>query len=432
MGEIKIDKGLKIQWMDPADMTPNPRNHRKHGERQRAVLNVSLGDEGWIDPIIFNKRTGRILDGHLRAEEAIAAGVPEVPVIVLDVDETTERRILVRHDRIGALADLDLGVLKENISGLADLDIGIIDLGWDGSRELAEFARQESGDQDSDGSELNQNAEPVTIQGNIWSLGNHRLCCGDATSKQSVDELLKAIHPHLMVTEPPYGVKYDPTWRDRDLKAEGKVRSFGIVQNDDRCDWREAWDLFPGDVAYVWHSSLAISEVKISLEAAGFVMRSSIIWNKQHFAISRGDYHWKHEPCWYCVRKGKTSHYQGDRKQTTVWDIENACAFGGEIDDGKTNHSTQKPIECMRRPIINNSAPGDWIYDPFGGSGTTLMAAEMTGRFCAMMELDPVYCDMIISRWQKYTGKNGKLLSNGRDFAEVAMDRTDRNCEVNA
>ena len=174
------------------------------------------------------------------------------------------------------------------------------------------------------------------------------------------------------------------------------------VLNDDRADWREAWALFPGDVAYVWHARSAVSRrLPASLEASGFAIRSQIIWDKTRLVIGRGDYHWQHEPCWYAVRKGSKGHWAGDRKQTTVWAIPHRKS--------ETGHGTQKPVECMRRPIENNSSPGQAVYEPFCGSGTTIIAAEMTGRICHAIELDPAYVDVAIMRWQAFTGRAAML-----------------------
>ena len=190
-------------------------------------------------------------------------------------------------------------------------------------------------------------AVPVTRPGDVWTLGRHRLLCGDATSKTDVAMCLGAVRPLLMVTDPPYGVAYDPKWRAyADVnKNRGKL---GKVANDDRADWREAWALFPGDVAYCWHAGKHASTVQASLEAAGFEMRAQIVWAKDRFALSRGDYHWQHEPCWYAVRKGAGGHWLGDRSQTTLWQIP-------AREDSGHGHGTQKPVECMKRPIENNS-----------------------------------------------------------------------------
>jgi DNA modification methylase len=185
-----------------------------------------------------------------------------------------------------------------------------------------------------------------------------------------------------------------------------------------RADWRAAWALFPGDVAYVWHAGVHARTVIESLEAAGFAVRSQIIWAKSRFVLGRGDYHWQHEPCLYAVRKGATGHWQGARDQATLWPI----STGGD-EDAATVHGTQKPVECMRRPIVNNSAPGDAVYEPFCGSGSTIIAAETTGRSCYAMEIDARYVDVAVRRWQAFTGQAAVLAGEDRVFNDVALAR---------
>lgn len=251
--------------------------------------------------------------------------------------------------------------------------------------------------------------------------GGHRLACGDSTDAKTVAAALGGARPHLMVTDPPYGVNYDADWRNHALRSNGKPiggRAIGKVENDDRSDWRDAWNLFSGDVAYIWHGSLQTSGVLDSLLAVGLVARSLIIWGKSHFAISRGDYHPQHEPCWYAVRKGKTGHWASDRKQTTLWLIDKPSK-------SETGHSTQKPVECMLRPIVNNSLAAEAVYEPFSGSGTTIIAGEMSGRRVLAIELSPAYVDVGVIRWQNFTGKSATLESTGETFEEVREDRID-------
>jgi DNA modification methylase len=212
-----------------------------------------------------------------------------------------------------------------------------------------------------------------------------------------------------MVTDPPYGVKYDPEWRHR--IGVNKSDKRGKIRNDERADWTAAWALFPGDVAYVWHGALHASTVADSLIKTGFTIRAQIVWAKERLVMSRGDYHWQHEPCWYAVRK--KGNWTGDRKQTTLWNI----PTGGQ--DAETKHSTQKPVECMRRPMLNNSDPGQSVYEPFLGSGTTLMAAQSTGRVCYGVEIDPLFADVAIRRWQAFTGEKACRLNDGQTFDVV-------------
>jgi len=213
-----------------------------------------------------------------------------------------------------------------------------------------------------------------------------------------------------MVTDPPYGVSYDPTWRS-DSGLANDVEQPKIL-NESRVDWREAWALFPGEVAYVWHSGLHAATVEEGLVATGFQIRAQIIWAKPSMAISRGHYHWQHEPCWfairhdpcyYAVKKGHKAHWTGSRAETTLWNLAG--------DEFMSNHPNQKPLEAMARPMLNNSVAGDFVYDPFAGSGTAIIAAEKTERRCLAIELDPHFSDVALTRWEELTG--GKAVQLG-------------------
>jgi len=243
-------------------------------------------------------------------------------------------------------------------------------------------------------------AEYNTELGQVWELGDHRLVCGDSRETNIVDLALRRETPLLMVTDPPYGVEYDPNWRNEVLR-ENADRAIGKPQNDDIVDWRESYKLFPGDVMYIWHAGNMAFFVAESIIASNAVIRTQIIWAKNNIVISRGNYHPKHEPCWYAVRKGKTAHWIGDRKQSTVWNIDKPMK-------SETGHSTQKPIECMARPIRNHES--DLVYDPFVGSGTTIIACEQLKRKCRAIEIDPGYVAVSIKRWEDLTGNKAKLL----------------------
>jgi DNA modification methylase len=258
----------------------------------------------------------------------------------------------------------------------------------------------------------------VSCPGDIWCLGPHRIACGDSTDTKLVGALLSGASPQLMVTDPPYGVEYDPEWRHR--RGVNKSERRGKIKNDEQADWSAAWALFPGEIAYVWHGALRATIVAESLFKSGFSIRAQIIWAKERLVMSQGDYHWQHEPCWYAVRK--KGNWTGDRKQTTLWNI----PTGGL--DAETKHSTQKPVECMRRPMLNNSDPGQAVYEPFLGSGTTLLAAQSTGRVCYGVEIDPLFVDVAIRRWQAFTGEKARRLNDGQtfDLAEQSMQTPEK------
>lgn len=248
-------------------------------------------------------------------------------------------------------------------------------------------------------SQMSELLRPAAQAGDVWRLGKHRLVCGDATALANVKAALDGHRPNLMVTDPPYGVAYDPEWRVRDLG--NRAVAIGAIANDDRFDWRDAWALFPGDVAYVWHGALNGPAVAESLKVCGFLPRAHIVWDKGRLIISRGHYHWRHECCWYLVRKGRTASWAGDRKQTTLWLVPHRKS--------ETGHASQKPVEIMRRPILNHTQPGERVYDPFAGSGTTIIAAEGINRICHAIELNPAHIDVAIARWEAFTGRRAVL-----------------------
>lgn len=251
-------------------------------------------------------------------------------------------------------------------------------------------------------------SEPAVSQlGEVYQLGRHRLMCGDSTNADNVARLLNGKEPYLMVTDPPYGVEYDPNWRKEHNATKGfasKTVQTGIVENGNNADWTAAYALAPSKVAYVWHSGLHGGTVAKGLTDSKFNLRAQIIWNKQYGVLGRGDYHWQHEPCWYAVKQGSKGNWAGDRKQTTVWDIKGFNPNGNNLQstESKTGHGTQKPVECMARPLANHD--GD-VYDPFLGSGTTIIAAEQLGRTCYGLELSPAYCDVIRKRYAKFIGQ---------------------------
>ena len=257
--------------------------------------------------------------------------------------------------------------------------------------------------------------------GKLKLKSTHRIICGDSTDAATVKALLGDEKPHLMVTDPPYGVEYDPEWRGKADRANGKkigASATGKVLNDDKADWREAWALFPGDVAYVWHGERQLVSIAEQLADCGFNLRNLIVWGKSAFVIGRGNYHSQHETCWYAVKKTGKGHWAGDRKQTTLWKID-------KPQKSETGHGTQKPVECMKRPIENNSSPGQAVYEPFSGSGTTIIAAEQTGRRCFAVELSPLYVDVAVKRWQEFTGRKAKLEATGQTFDDAADARYD-------
>lgn len=404
---------LSIDYRPLEALIPYVNNARTHSEAQVAQIAASISTFGFTNPILTDGDNG-IISGHGRAMAARQLGLTRVPVIELGhLNEAEKRAYVIADNQLALQGGWDRDLLALEVADLSDLGVDLDLLGFD-ARTIDDLLGRRLGDPDED-AVPEVPVVPVSRPGDLWCLGPHRLLCGDATSAADVARLLAGVVPHLMVTDPPYGVDYDPGWRNR--AGLSATKRTGKVANDDRADWREAWALFPGDVAYVWHGALHAGEVAESLETTGFTIRSQIVWAKERLVLSRGDYHWQHEPCWYAVRQKAKGHWSGDRKQTTLWQI------ASRDQDAETVHGTQKPVECMRRPILNNSSPGQAVYEPFSGSGTTVIAAETTGRSCLAVELDPAYVDVAVLRWQAFTGKEATLDGDGRCFAEVALAR---------
>jgi DNA modification methylase len=401
-------------------LTPYANNPRLHTEADRDKIAASILKWGWTMPVLVDEN-GVLIVGHARVGAAAKLNLPSIPVIVAKgwtEDETRAYRMA--DNQLAARASWDPDLLHNELRDLqfADFDLDLIGFEPDRLAEiLAGLGSSGLTDPDSIPEVPDQ---PVTGRGDIWILGDHRVGCGDSTSAADIAPVLAGSQPHLMTADPPYGVAYDPSWRARHGLGAGKL-ALGKVLNDDRADWREAYALFPGDVAYVWHGALHGDVVAAGLATCGFQLRAQIVWAKQHFTLGRGDYHWKHETCWYAVRGGRVSHWTGDRTQTTVWEFPNGNPFGNPQREQSWGHGTQKPVECMRRPIVNNSRPGQAIYDPFLGAGTSLIAAEMTGRVCYGLELCPRYVDVVVRRWQVFTGRVARHQASGQSFDERAQ-----------
>ncbi|AMN44062.1 site-specific DNA-methyltransferase [Rhodoplanes sp. Z2-YC6860] len=402
----------KIERWSISKLTPNARNARTHSDAQVDQLAASIQEWGWTTPVLVSE-TGMLIAGHGRVRAAQKLGLTEVPVMVARGWTKAQIQAYALADNKLALnAGWDEGLVAIELAELEEIGFDIDLIGFNADEIAALGSKPNPGLTDPD--EVPEPpVNPITQPGDIWLLGRHRLLCGDSTSAADVDQVLAGVRPNLMVTDPPYGVNYDPAWRnDRDLSRSKRT---GKVENDGRADWAEAWELFPGSIAYVWHAALHSPTSYESLIRTGFDIRAQIIWAKERLVIGRGDYHWQHEPCWYAVRK--KGNWCGDRKQTTLWNIPNTCQ------DTKSVHGTQKPVECMKRPIENNSSPGHAVYEPFSGSGTTIIAAEITGRSCHAIELSPQYVDVAVERWQAFTGESARLGANGEVFVNVGADR---------
>lgn len=418
----RTEPASKPQVWPLEKIIPYPNNPRTHPDQQVELLATLMQKHGVDQPIVVDEE-GFILKGHGRRMAAVKAGFEDFPVVIhRGLSDADKRAIRLADNQVALLSGWNEDLLRAELTDLSKAGYDMPLLGFDDVSLVTFMAMPPRAGADPD-QEIEPPAKPVSRAGDLWLLGKHRLLCGDSTNEKDVELLLGDDVPNLMVTDQPYGIDYDAGWRDSPenranpkMKRAAKPAARGAVMNDDRADWREAWRLFPGNVAYVWTAGLRSRESVEGLEAAGFEMVAQIIWAKNNFAIGRGDYHFQHEPCWYAVRKGKRHNWAGDRSQTTLWQID-------KPQKSETGHSTQKPVECMRRPIQNNSKPGDYVYEPFMGSGTTMIAAEMMNRYALGLELNPAYVDVAVERWQAFTKQEATLEGDGRTYAAVAAAR---------
>lgn len=395
---------MKIEQWNINKPIPYDRNPRIISDDAIDQVANSLSEAGWQQPIVVNK-DGIIIVGHTRLKAAKKLGMEKVPVLVADLTKEQEDRYRLRDNKSGEFSAWDIEMLSVDWEApeLQDLGFDLSDLNIDIAPE----------DKDDDMPELQ--SEPVSAEGDMWILGNHRLICGSSTDAHVVEKLLDGQHPNTMITDPPYGVKYEADWR---ANAKGREKTereeTSSLMNDDQADWYDAYALFQGSVAYVWHASAFTDVVMDGLRRAGFEVKQQIIWNKNVHALSRSDYHWKHEPCWYAVKPKADRNWQGGRSQMTVWDIPSVM-----FEDGKTAHPTQKPVEVYTRSITHHTNEGEYVYEPFAGSGTSIIACEKLNRRSLSVELDPKFVDLIINRWQDFTGKEA-VHENGKTFAELS------------
>jgi DNA modification methylase len=423
---------LEIQTWPVARLVMYARNPRKNDAAVERMCG-SLREFGFKIPVLA-RSDGEVVDGHLRLKAARKLDITEVPVILCDEwtpAQVKAFRLMV--NRSVTWANWDEELLALELLELKDLDFDLSLTGFD-TKEIDDFlAKPDDDDAANATPPLPEN--PVSRAGDLWLCGRHRVLCGDSTKQEAVAQLLGERKPSLMVTDPPYGIELDSEWRDRaGLNGCGpaeasymKKRTAGhtetTISGDTRADWSEAFELVPSlQIAYVWHASVFTREVLNGLLRIGFLYPQQIIWNKGRTVLTRTHYWYQHEPCWY-VRKKNAPWFGKAGENSTIWASPSPKFIMGSSDEEKYDHPTQKPVELMRRPILNHIKRGALVYEPFLGSGTTLAAAELTERVCLGIELDPKYVDVACQRWQTLSGKKAKLDGDGRTFEEIAAER---------
>lgn len=400
---------MQIQYWPIDRLIPYARNPRKNDDAVPRMAGV-IQEFGFKVPIVA-KSDGSVIDGHLRLKAAQKLGMTEVPVVLADEwtpAQVKAFRLAVNRSAEWAEWDDELLALELQDLKLEDFDLSLI--GFDDYNIVEKTEGLTDPDEVPDVQE-----NPVTREGDIWMLGKHRLMCGDSTDPGSIALLMDGQLADMWLTDPPYNVDY-----------EGKTKDKLTIINDqkDDADFREFLrkayaaadaNMKPGAVFYIWHADSEGYNFRGAAVDIGWKVRQCLIWDKNVMVMGRQDYHWKHEPCLYGWKDGSGHLWASDRKQTTVLQFDRPSR--------STEHPTMKPVALFEYEMLNNTKGGDLVLDSFGGSGTTMIAAEQNGRCARLMELDPKYCDVIIRRWQDFTGKDATLAEDGRTFAELEAER---------
>lgn len=395
-------------------LVPYARNARTHSDAQVAQIAASVREWGWTVPVLVDE-DGTIIAGHGRVLAAQSLGLDEVPVMVATGWTEAKRRAYVLADnRLALNAGWDTELLKLELADLkaADFDMELMGFGED---ELADMlAEKTEGLTDEDAApEVGDIA--LSRLGDIWVCGKHRVMCGDSTSQTDMEALVAGQAVDMWLTDPPYNVAY-----------EGKTKDALTIKNDSMSDdgfrtfLRDAYVtadtvMKAGAVFYIWHADSEGYNFRGAAKDAGWEVRQCLIWKKSSMVMGRQDYHWKHEPCLYGWKGGAGHLWAADRKQTTILEFDRPSR--------SCEHPTMKPVALFEYQMLNNTKGGDIVLDSFGGSGTTLIASEKNGRDARLMELDPKYCDVIVKRWQEFTGRQATLEGDGRTFEEVSSER---------
>lgn len=386
---------LQIEYLKKEELKPYANNAKIHTKEQIEQIKKSIEEFGFNDPIAI-WGDNEIIEGHGRLLAVMKMPeITEVPVIRLDALTDEQRRAyMLVHNKLTMNTDFDIDILGIELSDIVDIDMS--DFGFDLQTEYEQSEIIE--DEVPDVPE-----EPITKIGDIWQLGNHRLICGDSTDVNVVERLMNGQKADLYLTDPPYNVDYEGSTKDKLKIQNDKMdnESFRQFLRDAFCAADNA--MREGAVFYIWHSDSEGYNFRGACFDNGWKVRECLIWNKNSMVLGRQDYQWKHEPCLYGWKDGASHLWASDRKQTTVLNFDRPTR--------NDMHPTMKPITLMAYQISNNTHDGDLVLDTFGGSGSTLIACEQLNRKCYMAELDEKYCDVIIQRWENFTGKKAVLIN---------------------
>ena len=411
-----MEAHLKIESLSIDTFIPYIRNSRTHSDAQVAQIAASIKEFGFTNPVLIDN-DGVIIAGHGRIMAARKLAMTEVPCIRLGhLTKTQIRALVIADNRLALNAGWDNDMLAQEFKDLMEqgFDVELTGFSEEEIDALMPLELEEGLIDPDDAPEAPAN--PVTVQGDVWVMGNHRLLCGDSTSMDDLAKLCQGQMVDMWLTDPPYNVAY-----------EGGTKEKLTIKNDEMGDdqfrqfLRDAYTaadsvMKAGAVFYIWHADIEGYNFRGAARDAGWTVRQCLIWKKSSLVMGRQDYHWKHEPCLYGWKDGAGHLWAADRKQTTILEFDKPTRNG--------EHPTMKPVALFEYQLLNNTKGGDQVLDSFGGSGTTLIAAEKNGRIARIMELDPKYCDVIVTRWQAFTGRHAHLESDGRSFTEVMGERS--------
>ena len=429
-GSAKSRK-YEITWRLVEDLIPYARNSRTHSKDQVAQIAASIREFGWTNPILVDG-DGTIIAGHGRVMAARKLGEKDVPCIELGhLTEAQKRAYVIADNQLALNAGWDAEMLKVEIAELVDADFDLGLLGFDDAMLAGLMGVETEGLTDPD-DVPEPPVVPVTVLGDVWVLGNHRLMCGDSTSIDALNKLIAKQLVDLVVTDPPYGVSYAD--KNRSLNAISPANRIQTPIKNDHLKGDDLEDFFlgafstmfaamkPGASFYVFAPQGGEQMMMMMMmQKAGLPVRHELIWIKNNHVLGRADYHYKHEPILYGWKEGAGHPWFGGRNKFSIWNIDKPSQ--------SKLHPTMKPIELLEIPINNSSKGNDIVLDLFGGSGSTMMACEKAGRDCRMMELDEKYCDVIVTRWQEFTGQQAILDGDGRTFDEIAGTRLQKAAE---
>jgi len=401
----------QVERRSVRSLVPYARNARTHSDEQVAQIAASIREWGWTVPVLIDE-DGGLIAGHGRVLAARKLGLAEIPVMVATGWSEAQKRAYVLADNKLALnAGWDLELLAVELGDLQGFDFDLLLTGFSDDELSKLLAEKTDGLTDPDAIP-EVPIDPIAKPGDVWLMGKHRLMCGDSTSVDDMEKLTAGQLVDMWLTDPPYNVAY-----------EGGTKDKLTIQNDNmgndefRQFLRDAYVtastvMKPGAVFYIWHADSEGYNFRGAAIDAGWKIRQCLIWEKSSLALGRQDYHWQHEPCLYGWKDGAGHLWASDRKQTTILKFDKPSRNG--------EHPTMKPVALFEYLLLNNTKGGDIVLDSFAGSGTTAIAAEKNGRVAHLMELDPRYCDVIVKRWQDFTGKAATLDGDGRTFNEIS------------